>query len=85
MIAIASTVCSRVLPGPDGMIGSAIIAGISQFVNILSDLIDVSFSSGEFLLELWKSRGVGIYKGKGDRQDPDSYRLVCVQNILTKG
>ena len=33
----------------------------------------------------WKiSKSVGLYKGKGEREDPASYRLIALSNPLSK-
>jgi hypothetical protein len=54
------------------------------FLSALLELFNRSWNLG-LVPSAWKhSKAVAIYKGKGGRDDPSNYRLICVTSIVSR-
>ena len=55
-----------------------------SFHAALTFLFNQSWASGQFPAEWKRSKAVPLYKGKGNREDPSNYRLICVTSIVSR-
>jgi hypothetical protein len=70
-------------PGPDNILPEFFIYGIDSFIDILVNLFNRLYTFGEYPDKWCESIIITIYK-KGDRNDPNNYRGISLQNVLSK-
>lgn len=50
----------------------------------LCHLFNQSWARGTFPSEWKRSKAVALFKGKGSRDDPTNYRLICITSIISR-
>jgi hypothetical protein len=75
---------SNTAPGLDNILPDFLRHSGPAFHSALCFLFNQSWIRGEFPSAWKSSKAVPLYKGKGSKEDPSNYRLVCVTSIVSR-